>query len=108
MSHKRARPPECEITASAPCRRGQEQPDPCAGANRPIVIVELKLPRSRSPNRSRGRRSSPPTRIVDALTIDDHNSEDTWVNILHADDGAWGIGGQAEAAERRSIVSPAR
>jgi hypothetical protein len=30
-----------------------------------------------------------------ALTVEEHDPEETWVNILHAVDGAWGIGGRA-------------
>jgi hypothetical protein len=32
---------------------------------------------------------------VDSLTVEDHDRADTWVNILHAVDGAWGLGGCA-------------
>jgi hypothetical protein len=35
------------------------------------------------------------TDIVRALAVPGHRDEDTWVNILHARDGAWGVGGQA-------------
>jgi phenylpyruvate tautomerase PptA (4-oxalocrotonate tautomerase family) len=66
------------------------------GATRPIVMVELKLPGVALANqeaRSAFIRSA--TRIVDSLTVEDHDPEDTWVNILHAPDGGWGIGGRA-------------
>jgi hypothetical protein len=33
-------------------------------------------------------------RIVRALARPGHRDEDTWINILHARDGAWGVGGR--------------
>jgi phenylpyruvate tautomerase PptA (4-oxalocrotonate tautomerase family) len=66
------------------------------GANRPIVMVELKLPSAAlAEQQPRTAFIDAATRIVDSLTVPDHNPEDTWVNILHAADGAWGIGGHA-------------
>ncbi|WP_433760402.1 tautomerase family protein [Nocardia sp. CA-135398] len=68
-----------------------------AGAvNRQIVMVELKLPNIGLPDpQSRAAFITAATDIVDALTTPSHNRADTWVNILNAPDGGWGIGGRA-------------
>jgi len=44
----------------------------------------------------------PATRIVADLTVEGHADEDTWVTILHAQDGAWGIGGRSLTDEMLS------
>jgi phenylpyruvate tautomerase PptA (4-oxalocrotonate tautomerase family) len=64
------------------------------GVNRPVVMVELKLP-SIGLNTIEARRAfiSAATEIVDALTIAGHDRDNTWVNILNAPDGGWGLGG---------------
>ena len=64
------------------------------GRPRPIVLVELKLPAvALSTLERRARFIAAATAIVAELTVEDHDDGDTWVNILHAEDGAWGIGG---------------
>ncbi len=64
------------------------------GRPRPVVMVELKLPEVvLSTLERRARFISDATEIVDELSVDGHERDDTWVNILHAQDGAWGIGG---------------
>jgi phenylpyruvate tautomerase PptA (4-oxalocrotonate tautomerase family) len=66
------------------------------GANRPLVMVELKLPSiALAEQEPRSAFIAAATRIVDSLTVEDHDRADTWVNILHAVDGAWGLGGCA-------------
>ncbi|MEV7027754.1 hypothetical protein, partial [Kitasatospora sp. NPDC093558] len=35
------------------------------------------------------------TDIVERLSVPGHDADDTWVNILNARDGAWGIAGRA-------------
>jgi phenylpyruvate tautomerase PptA (4-oxalocrotonate tautomerase family) len=66
------------------------------GANRPLVMIELKLPSiALAEQEPRTSFIAAATRIVDSLTVEDHDSSDTWVNILHAVDGAWGLGGHA-------------
>lgn len=66
------------------------------GANRPLVMVELKLPSvALAEQEPRSAFIAAATRIVDSLTIEEHDPDDTWVNILHAVDGAWGLGGRA-------------
>jgi len=65
------------------------------GANRPVVMVELKLPEVGLATRAaRAAFITAATDIVDALTVADHDRGDTWVNVLNALDGAWGIGGR--------------
>ena len=66
-----------------------------AGAeNRPVVMVELKLPDIGLPDpAARAEFIEAATDIVDALTVAAHNRADTWVNILNAPDGGWGVGG---------------
>ncbi|MGW2374548.1 tautomerase family protein [Kitasatospora sp. NPDC001683] len=66
------------------------------GVNRPVVMVELKLPDiglATAEARAAFIRSA--TDIVGRLTVEGHRADDTWVNILNARDGAWGIGGKA-------------
>lgn len=70
------------------------------GVNRPLVMVELKLPNvALADPQSKAAFIESANAIVEALTIDDHSTEDTWINILHAQDGGWGIGGRAYAGE---------
>jgi phenylpyruvate tautomerase PptA (4-oxalocrotonate tautomerase family) len=65
------------------------------GANRPLVLVELKLPNiGLDTVEARAAFIAAATDVVDALTVDGHDRENTWVNILNAPDGAWGIGGR--------------
>ena len=66
------------------------------GRPHPLVLVELKLPEVvLSTLERRARFIASATEIVQELTIDGHADSDTWVNILHAQDGAWGIAGQS-------------
>ena len=66
------------------------------GINRPVVMVELKLPDiGLADQPSRESFVAAATDIVRELTAPDHDDEDIWVNILNARDGAWGIGGRA-------------
>lgn len=63
------------------------------GANRPVVMVELKLPDIGLDSREeRAAFIVAATDVVDALTVDGHQRQDTWVNIFNAPDGGWGIG----------------
>ena len=64
------------------------------GANRPLVMVELKLPNiGLSTLPAREAFITAATNVVQALTVPGHDRQDTWVNILNALDGGWGIGG---------------
>jgi phenylpyruvate tautomerase PptA (4-oxalocrotonate tautomerase family) len=66
------------------------------GQTRPLVLVELKLPAvALSTLERRARFIAAATAIVADLTVESHDDANTWVNILHAQDGAWGIGGQS-------------
>jgi len=66
------------------------------GRPHPLVLVELKLPAvALTTLERRARFIASATRIVADLTVDDHADEDTWVNVLHAQDGAWGVGGRS-------------
>jgi hypothetical protein len=66
------------------------------GVNRPLVMVELKLPNIGLPTlEARAAFIVAATRIVSELTVAGHDPNDTWINILNAPDGAWGIGGRA-------------
>ena len=66
------------------------------GVNRPVVMVELKLPDiGLGTVEARAAFITAATDIVDSLTVAGHDREDIWVNILNAPDGGWGIGGTA-------------
>ncbi|TCO60990.1 hypothetical protein [Actinocrispum wychmicini] len=66
------------------------------GVNRPVVMVELKLPNIGLPDAAaRAAFITAATDIVDELTVDTHNRANTWVNVVNAPDGGWGIGGTA-------------
>jgi phenylpyruvate tautomerase PptA (4-oxalocrotonate tautomerase family) len=66
------------------------------GVNRPLVLVELKLPNiGLATIEARAAFVEAATDIVDELTVAGHDRNDTWVNILNAPDGGWGIGGRA-------------
>ena len=70
------------------------------GVNQPIVMVELKLPHiGLADQASRAAFIAAATDIVADLAGPDHRREDTWVNILNAPDGAWGLGGKAYTDE---------
>ena len=66
------------------------------GVNRPLVLVELKLPDiGLADPEARASFIAAATDVVRALTVPGHRDENTWVNILNARDGAWGVGGRA-------------
>lgn len=66
------------------------------GANRPVVLVELKLPNIGLDSlRARAAFITAATGIVAELAVPGHRPENTWINILNAPDGAWGIAGKA-------------
>ncbi|MEY9842037.1 4-oxalocrotonate tautomerase family protein [Streptacidiphilus sp. EB103A] len=71
------------------------------GENRPVIMVELKLPNIGLPSiESRAAFVHAATDVVDELTGPDHLRENTWVNILNAPEGGWGIGGRALTGEQ--------
>ncbi len=66
------------------------------GVNRPVVMVELKLPNiGLNTVEARANFITAATDVVDTLTVAGHDRENTWVNILNAPDGGWGIAGNA-------------
>ncbi len=66
------------------------------GRAHPLVLVELKLPAvALTTLERRARFIAAATAIVAELTVEGHEDADTWVNILHAEDGAWGVGGRS-------------
>lgn len=66
------------------------------GVRRPLVMVELKLPNiGLASQEQRAAFITAATDTVDQLTVDSHRRENTWVNILNAPDGGWGLGGRA-------------
>lgn len=70
------------------------------GINRPVVMVELKLPNIGLPTvEARAAFISAATDIVVDLAVPGHDRDDVWVNVLNAPDGAWGIGGRAWTGE---------
>lgn len=70
------------------------------GVNRPVVMVELKLPNIGLPDTAaRAAFIKAATDIMDEVTVDGHQRSDTWINILNAPDGGWGIGGTAYTGE---------
>jgi phenylpyruvate tautomerase PptA (4-oxalocrotonate tautomerase family) len=90
------------------------------GVNRPVVMVELKLPDiGLATQHARTAFIAAATDVVDALSVAGHDRADTWVNVLNARDGGWGIGGLAYtndaliaavsgAASRESEAAPVR
>ena len=64
--------------------------------NRPVVMVELKLPDiGLASIEARAAFITAATDIVERLTVAGHERENTWVNILNAPSGAWGVAGRA-------------
>ncbi|WP_042368838.1 tautomerase family protein [Streptacidiphilus neutrinimicus] len=71
------------------------------GVNRPVVMVELKLPNIGLPTpEARAAFVHAATAVVEELTGPGHERENTWVNILNAPDGGWGVGGDALTGEQ--------
>ncbi|MDX8519347.1 tautomerase family protein [Mesorhizobium dulcispinae] len=65
------------------------------GTNRPVVMVELKLPNiGLASVEAREAFIAAATGIVADLCVPGHRPENTWINILNAPDGGWGIGGR--------------
>lgn len=70
------------------------------GVNRPLVMVELKLPDIGLPTpETRAAFIAAAADIVMESTVEGHDRGDVWVNILNAPDGGWGLGGKAYTAE---------
>ena len=72
-----------------------------SGENRPVVMVELKLPNvGLNSTGARAAFITAATDIVDALTVSAHDRANTWINILNAPDGGWGLGGVAYTGDQ--------
>jgi hypothetical protein len=70
------------------------------GANRPVVMVELKLPNiGLASIEARGAFISAAASIVADLCVPNHKLENTWINIVNAPDGGWGIGNRQYSGE---------
>jgi phenylpyruvate tautomerase PptA (4-oxalocrotonate tautomerase family) len=70
------------------------------GVNKPVVLVELKLPDiGLDTHEARAAFIAAATEIVDRLTVEGHDRDNTWVNIVNAPSGGWGIGGVAYTGE---------
>jgi phenylpyruvate tautomerase PptA (4-oxalocrotonate tautomerase family) len=70
------------------------------GTNRPVVMVELKLPNIGLDSvEARAAFITAATAVVAELAVPGHLPENTWVNILNAPDGGWGIAGQSYTGE---------
>src|SRR5580692_3090607 len=70
------------------------------GTNRPVVMVELKLPNiGLDTVAARAAFITAATAIVAELAVPGHRPENTWVNILNALDGGWGIADQSYTGE---------
>ena len=64
------------------------------GTNRPVVMVELKLPNiGLASIEAREAFITAAATIVAELCMPGHKPENTWINIVNAPDGGWGIGG---------------
>ncbi|WP_329383275.1 tautomerase family protein [Streptomyces sp. NBC_01351] len=71
------------------------------GVNRPVVMIELKLPNiGLGTPQARAAFIANATDIATSLTVDGHDREDIWVNIVNAPDGGWGIGGRAYTGDQ--------
>jgi hypothetical protein len=63
------------------------------GGNRPVVMVELKLPNiGLGSVEARKAFIDAASGIVAELCVPEHRPENTWINIVNAPDGGWGIG----------------
>ena len=70
------------------------------GANRPVVMVELKLPNiGLGSIEARKAFIAAAAAIVAELCVPGHRPENTWINIVNAPDGGWGIGSQQYSGE---------
>jgi phenylpyruvate tautomerase PptA (4-oxalocrotonate tautomerase family) len=84
------------------------------GVNRPVVMVELKLPNiGLGSVRARAEFIAAATDTVAGFTAAEHSRADIWVNIVNAPDGGWGIAGHAytgdaliEALSTRAVGQP--
>ncbi|ESY75882.1 tautomerase family protein [Mesorhizobium sp. M0051] len=70
------------------------------GVNCPVVMVELKLPNiGLGSIEARNSFITAAAGIVAELCEPNHRPEDTWINIVNAPDGGWGIGDRQYTGE---------
>ena len=78
------------------------------GANRPVVMVELKLPNiGLGSVEARKVFITTAAGIVADLCVPEHKPENTWINIVNAPDGGWGIGDRQFTGEALIAAAPA-
>jgi len=67
-----------------------------AGTNQALILVEVKLPVvALTSEATRATFIALATDVVDRLSVTGHERRLTWVNVIHAADGGWGLGGHA-------------
>jgi len=70
------------------------------GGHRPVVMVELKLPNiGLASLEARGAFIAAAADIVAEMAMPGHAAENTWINIVNAPDGGWGIGNRQYSGE---------
>jgi hypothetical protein len=70
------------------------------GKSQSLAIVELKVPPSTFPNQEiRDAFVKEATDIIDSLKAGSHPRARTFVNVVYAVEGTWGIGGKAYTSE---------
>ncbi|HEX2669895.1 MAG TPA: hypothetical protein VHM25_03430 [Polyangiaceae bacterium] len=66
------------------------------GRPQSLAVVEVKVPSSTFPNADVQQAFvKRVTDVIDELKVGEHPRDRTFVNVFHAVDGAWGIGGKA-------------
>jgi len=67
-----------------------------AGKNQPLILVEVKLPAvALSSEATRATFIAAATDVVERLTVAGQDRGLIWVNVVHAAEGGWGLGGRA-------------
>lgn len=70
------------------------------GKAQSVAIVEVKVPSATFRDRATQQRFvAEATDVIDALKAGDHPKTRTYVNVMYAVDGAWGIAGKAYSNE---------
>jgi phenylpyruvate tautomerase PptA (4-oxalocrotonate tautomerase family) len=70
------------------------------GVHRPVVMVELKLPNiGLASLEARSAFIAAAAGIVAESCVPGHDPENTWINIVNAPDGGWGIGSRQYTGE---------
>lgn len=78
----------------------QESESYVGGAYQSLAVIEVKVPAATFPNAEvKQAFVGEVTDIIDRLKAGSHPRERTFVNVVYAVDGAWGIGGKAYTNE---------